>query len=128
MALSENVLALCRAARARDAHAIAALADLLAEAGDAALTAAAIRALLHMDDPDQKSLAELFRAHRAGVRVGKLVWRLAAKLGLDPGQVTVDDLTAQTPDDLLDFPNFGPTSLAEVRDILAHHGLRLRDD
>jgi hypothetical protein len=128
MALNENLLALCRAARARDAHAVVALADLLTETGDSALTAAAIRSVLHMDDPDGKSLAEFFRTRGAGVRVCKLVWRLAAKLGLDPGQVAVDDLTAQTPADLLEFPNFGYSSLRQVRIFLHENGLRLRGD
>jgi hypothetical protein len=127
MALSENLLALCRAARGRDARAIVALADLLTETGDSALTAAAIRCLLHVEDPDGKSLAELFRAHRAGARLRNLVWHLGRKLGLKTSQVTVEDLTSQTAADLLDVPNFGPTSLHQVRRILTEHGLRLRD-
>jgi hypothetical protein len=126
--LPSGLLALCRAARGRDRDAIAFMADLLAETGDAALTAAAIRCVLGMDDQEGRSLAGLLRAHGAGTRVGKVVWHLAQKLNLQPAQVTVEDLTAQTPADLLDFPNFGPTSLHEVRRILAQYGLRLRDD
>jgi DNA-directed RNA polymerase alpha subunit len=39
---------------------------------------------------------------------------------------TVAALLNYTADDLCDIRNFGPTALAEVRDVLASHGLELR--
>ncbi|HXG11462.1 MAG TPA: DNA-directed RNA polymerase subunit alpha C-terminal domain-containing protein [Gemmataceae bacterium] len=44
------------------------------------------------------------------------------------GITTVSDLCNHSPDDLLEIRNFGETALAEVRNKLAEHGLRLRGE
>ena len=42
--------------------------------------------------------------------------------------LSVGDLVQQTADHLLEYSNFGYTSLRQLREWLAEHGLRLKDD
>jgi DNA-directed RNA polymerase subunit alpha len=44
------------------------------------------------------------------------------------GVRTLGDLTEKTAAELLRAPNFGKVSLAEIRQFLAEHGLKLKDD
>jgi DNA-directed RNA polymerase subunit alpha len=63
-----------------------------------------------------RSVADL----NLSVRARKCMTRL--------GITTLGELTQRTPDELLATKNFGVTSLNEIRQQLAEHGLKLRND
>ncbi len=78
------------------------------------------RAPSHLSEQEQAVLNKPVSELNLSVRARKCMNRL--------GINTLGDLVQRSPDELLESKNFGMTSLNEVRDKLAQHGLTLRGE
>ena len=71
---------------------------------------------LDLNDPRNKPISEL----KLSIRARRTVENL--------GCLTLGDITVHSEDELLGMPNFGVTSLLELKNKLAEYGLRLKGD
>jgi hypothetical protein len=111
----------------RDHAAINALADRLSDLGGEAI-AAVLGYLVGFPCPlvAQMPLTDFLRIQRLSVRVRTAIFRLF-RPDLNPG-ITLADLCSKNAEDFLVSGNFGMTSLIQLREILADHGLFLRGE